>query len=314
MRIGLTRRDMLQSIAAAAASMALPQGLRAAQKNNNAEKPTAKPLTFFGWSDTHIPAGGDASRLLPAIDAMNRLPGKAYPGKISGVVNTPEFVFHCGDITEWPTHQAKKSYEDLIAKRLRYPSYEILGNHDEAGASGYENAPAIMKEWFKRRYGELSYTFDKNGVHFICPFSQYDESLGNPAQDITAEALDFIRKNLHRHYSPAPLPDKWASVPQGTPTVVATHLCFDAMTNRDEFVDALAGANVIMALGGHYHKAKVTPYRGINFVQLPSPKSAWPEITVVRITQNRLTAIPYDYSKNKWTDNPGKILDAKISR
>ncbi|MHC4370230.1 MAG: hypothetical protein ACYSW8_21670, partial [Planctomycetota bacterium] len=76
----------------------------------------------------------------------------------------------------------------------------------------------------------------------------------------------------------------------------------------------LAGANVIMALGGHYHKAKVTPYRNINFVQLPSPNSIWPEITVIRITQNRLTAIPYDYSKNKWTDDPGKILDVKITR
>ena len=96
--------------------------------------------------------------------------------------------------------------------------------------------------------------------------------------------------------------------------MVATHLCFDAMTNRDEFVDALAGANVIMALGGHYHKAKVTPYRGINFVQLPSVKSAWTEVTVIRITPTRLTAIPYDYTKNQWSNNPSKILDAKIPR
>ncbi len=314
MRVGFTRRDMLQSIAAGAISMALPRRLQAAQKKSKPKQPAAEPLTFFGWSDTHIPVDGDGSKVLPAIYAMNRLPGMAYPRKIGGSVDTPAFVFNCGDITEWPTHQAKKTYEDLITKRLRYPSYEILGNHDEAGAEGFEGAPPIMKEWFKRRYGDLSYTFDKNGVHFVCPFSQYDESLGNPAQDITEEALDFIRKNLHRHYSPDFIPEKWASVPKGRPVVVATHLCFDAMTNRDAFVDALAGANVIMALGGHYHKAKVTPSRGINFVQLPSPKSAWPEVTVIRITSDRLTAIPYDYNKNKWTDNPGKILDVKIAR
>ncbi len=294
--------------------MALPETMRGAQKDDKTKQPAAEPLTFFGWSDTHIPTDGDGSKLLPAIDAMNRLPGKAYPKNIGGIVDTPAFVFHCGDITEWPTHQAKKTYEDLITKRLRYPSYEILGNHDEAGADGFAPAPPIMKEWFKRRYGALSYTFDQGGVHFVCPFSQYDESLGSPSQDITADALDFIKKNLHRHYSPDFVPEKWASPPQGRPTVVATHLCFDAMTNRDEFVDALADANVIMALGGHYHKAKVTPYRGINFVQLPSTKSAWPEITAIRITQNRLTAIPYDYNKNQWIDNPGKILDVKISR
>lgn len=314
MKIGLTRRDMLQAMGIGAMSMAMPGKLRSAQEDSKAKQPATKLLTFFGWSDTHIPTDGDGRRLLPAIDAMNRLPGKAYPKNIGGIVDTPAFVFHCGDITEWPTHQAKKTYEDLITKRLRYPSYEILGNHDEAGADGVAPAPPIMKEWFKRRYGDLSYTFDQGGVHFVCPFSQYDESLGSPSQDLTAEALDFIKKNLRRHYSPNLVPEKWASVPKGTPIVVATHLCYDAMTNRDAFVDALAGANVIMALGGHYHKAKVTPYRGINFVQLPSTKSAWPEVTAIRITSDRLTAIPYDYSKNKWIDNPGKILDVKISR
>jgi len=110
------------------------------------------------------------------------------------------------------------------------------------------------------------------------------------------------------------VPKKLVSVSQGRPIVVATHLCFDAMTNRDTFVNTLGDANVIMVLGGHYHKAKVTPYKGINFVQLPSINSAWPEVTVIRITSNRLVAIPYDYSKRQWVDNPEKILDVKISR
>jgi hypothetical protein len=95
---------------------------------------------------------------------------------------------------------------------------------------------------------------------------------------------------------------------------VATHLCFDAMTNRDAFVDALGDANVIMVLGGHYHKAKVTPYRGVNFVQLPSVNSARPEVTVIRITSNRIVAIPFDYCKCQWIDDPGKILHVKVSR
>jgi hypothetical protein len=292
----------------------LPKRLHGAQKDSKRKQAAGKPLTFFGWSDTHIPTHGDGSKLWPAVDAMNRLPGKAYPKNIGGVVDTPAFVFNCGDITEWPMHQAKKAYEDLITKRLKYPSYEILGNHDEAGADGVEGAPPIMKEWFKRRYGDLSYTFDQDGIHFVCPFSAYDESLGNPAQDITTEAMDFIRKNLHRHYSPHLVPNKLASISKGTPIVVATHLCFDAMTNRDAFVDSLGDANVIMVLGGHYHKAKVTIYRGVNFVQLPSVNSAWPEVTVIRVTSNRLIAIPYDYTKRQWIDNPAKILDVKISR
>lgn len=309
-----TRRDMLQSIGTGAMSLAFPKTLHGAVTDTKGKLTEKKTLTFFGWSDTHIPAHGDGSKLWPAIDAMNQLPGKPYPKSIGGTVDIPAFVFNCGDITEWPTHQAKKTYDDLITKRLRYPSYEILGNHDEAGADGVEGAPPIMKKWFKRRYGDLSYTFDQGGIHFVCSFSAYDESLGSPAQSITPKALDFIRENLHQHYSPELVPEKLASIPQGTPIVVATHLCFDAMTNRDAFVKALGDANVIMVLGGHYHKAKVTPYQGVNFVQLPSVNSAWSEITVIRITSNRLVAIPYDYSECKWIDNPQKILNSKISR
>ena len=231
MGIRLTRRDMLQFIGGGATSMVLPKVLKGAQKEGDDKKTERKPLTFFGWSDTHVPVYGDTSKLWPAVDAMNILPGKAFPKNIGGIVDTPSFVFNCGDITHWPTYQAKKGYEDLITKRLKYPSYEILGNHDEAGADGVMGAPPIMKEWFKRRYGDLSYTFDKGGVHFVCPFSAYDESLGSPAQDITTEAMDFIRKYLHRHYSPELVPEKLASVPKGTPVIVAVHLCLDAMSN-----------------------------------------------------------------------------------
>jgi len=314
MGIELKRRDVLQLLGAGALSMALPAKLPAAQKEIDDKQAKAKPLTFFGWSDTHIPVGGDASKLWPAVDAMNSLPGKAFPKNIGGTVDTPAFVFNCGDITDWPTYQARKSYEDLITKRLRYPSYEVLGNHDDAGGGGVEGAPPIMKEWIKRRYGDLSYTFDQGGVHFVCPFSAYDESLGNPAQDITPQAIDFLKKNLHRHYSPELVPEKLVSVPEGTPIVAAVHLCLDAMTNRDAFVDALAGANVIMVLGGHYHKAAVRAYRGVNFVQLPSVNSDWSEVTVIRITSDRLVAIPFDYVKGQWIDDPRKILDTKISR
>jgi len=62
--------------------------------------------------------------------------------------------------------------------------------------------------------------------------SEYDESLNSPAQPITAEALDFIRRDLRQ-------------VPPGTPVVVATHLCYDAITNKDALIDAFEGANVM---------------------------------------------------------------------
>jgi len=257
-----------------------------------------KALTFFGWSDQHVQTDGSGEHLLPAIDAMNALPGRAYPESIGSVVAKPAFVFGCGDITEWPTNAAKDTYEQLITKRLKFPSYDIAGNHDTGGLSPSDT----VTNWLIERHKALRYTFEKGGILFVALFSEYDESLKSPAQPISKAALDFLRKTL-------------AKASKGTPVVVATHLCFEAITNRDEFVDAFGEANVILVLGGHYHKATVNRHRSIPFVQLPSPapKSA-SEFTVIRITSDRLVAIPFNYRDNAWTNDERKILDTTIKR
>lgn len=253
-------------------------------------------LTFFGWSDQHVKTDGDGTHLVPAIDAMNKLPQTDYPADIGGKVAEPNFVIGLGDITEWPTIAARDTYEKLITGRLRYPSYDVAGNHDSGGLSP---SPTIHN-WLIKRHGSLSYTFDRKGVHFVVLYSKYDESLNNPAQPISKDALKYLRNCLSK-------------VAKETPIVVATHLCFESITNRDEFIDALGDANVILVLGGHYHKASVNSYRGINFVQLPSPAPGSPsEITVIRIDSERLVAVPFDYEKAEWSTDPKKILITSI--
>ncbi len=264
----------------------------------SAEKASDPPatLTFFGWSDQHIKADGDGQHLIPAIEAMNALPGRPYPEAIGGTVERPAFVLGLGDISEWPSRAALDTYEQLIAKRLKFPSYDIAGNHDLGGLSPSDT----VLNWLRRRHGTLRYTFEKSGVCFVALFSEYDESLNNPAQPITKPALDYLRATL-------------AKIPNGTPVVVATHLCFDAIRNRDEFVDACGDANVILVLGGHYHKATVHKYRGINFVQCPSPEpKSSGEFTVLRITSDRLLALPFRYRDNQWASERQKILDVAI--
>jgi len=253
-------------------------------------------LTFFGWSDQHVGTDGDGGHLAAAIEAMNGLSGRPYPDEVGGVVAEPAFVLGCGDITEWPTHAAKRTYDDLITKRLKYPSFDVAGNHDTGG-----KAPSkTITNWLIARHGALSYTFDRGGVHFVMVSSKYDETLNSPSQPIAREALEFVRKELTK-------------VPEGAPVILATHLCFDAITNRDELVDAIGKGNVLMILGGHYHKAKVNLYRGLHFVQLPSPAPNSPsEVTVIRVTPDRLTAVPFDYEKDRWSTGRGKVLTVSI--
>ena len=253
-------------------------------------------LTFFGWSDQHVKTDGDGTHLVPAIDAMNKLPQTDYPAGIGGKVAEPNFVIGLGDITEWPTIAAKDTYEKLITGRLKYPSYDAAGNHDSGGLSPSDT----VHNWLIKRHGSLSYTFSKKGVLFIVLYSKYDESLNNPAQPISEDALEYLRNSLSK-------------VAKETPIVVATHLCFESITNRDELIDAFGDANVILVLSGHYHKASVNSYRGINFVQLPSPAPGSPsEITAIRIDSERLVAVPFDYEKSQWSTDPKKILNTGI--
>lgn len=253
-------------------------------------------LTFFGWSDQHVATDGDGQHLIPAIDAMNSLPGTAYPESIGGQVAEPAFVFGCGDITEWPTAAAKNTYHELITGRLKVPAYDIAGNHDEGGAVPSET----IKRWLIERHGGLSYRFDAGGVAFLAVFSKYDESLNNPAQPLAAEALTYIRQELSK-------------LPRNQPVIVAMHLCFDAITNRDALIDAFGDANVIAVLGGHYHKAKIDRYRDVHFLQLPSPAPGVPrEVMVVRISHGRLVAATYDYARRAWSNERQKSLDTSI--
>jgi hypothetical protein len=251
-------------------------------------------LTFFGWSDQHIQTNGDAAHLAPAVDAMNALAGTDYPAGIGGKVAAPAFVFGCGDITEWPTAAARDAYNEIVTRRLKMAAYDLVGNHDEGGAVPSQT----IKKWIAARHGGLSYTFDRGGVHFVALFAPYNDSLSNPAQPVAKEALDFLRADL-------------AKTPKATPVVVAMHLCLDAITNRDEVVAAFGDANVILVLGGHYHKVAVGEYRGYRFLELPSPLSET-EFMVIRITSDRLVAIPFGFKAKKWSEDARKILDVPI--
>jgi len=260
-----------------------------------ATAPAGEGLTFFAWADQHIQTNGDGKHAAPAIDAMNALPGTAYPASIGGSVARPAFVFGGGDITEWPTHAALRTYERMI-QRLKFPAYDIAGNHD----SGGKVASATVHKWLIARHGALTYTFDRGGVRFLALHSRFDPE-GKPAQPLTRAAMTRLREELAR-------------APKGMPVVVATHLSFQSTTNVDELVKAFGDAPVVLWMGGHYHKAAVGGRGRFHFLQLPSPKSKFPEVTVVRITPGRLVAIPWDYVRKAWTTDRRKILDVRLGQ
>ena len=260
------------------------------------KKESDQTLTFFGWSDQHVKTDGNVSKLLPFVEAMNEMPGTAFHEKVGGKVPEPSFVIGAGDVTEWPTNAAMRAYDGLLKNRLKWKAYDVLGNHDDGGRA----FSPTMINWSKKRHGGLSYVFEAAGVKFIALWTKFDPR-GKPFQPLSKETLGYLREQL-------------AKTPEEQPVVLFTHLCHDAMTNRDELVETVGKANVILVLGGHYHYSSVNKYRGLNFVQLPSPKSKYTEFTVLRISSDRLLAMPYDFVKKEWLKGSRKVLDVAITR
>ena len=259
---------------------AVPQP-RAIQTNGDS-------LTFLAWSDQHVSIDGNAAHLIPAIDAMNAIAGTAYPPSVGGTVAKPSLVIGGGDCTDWPSRPAMNAFANAT-RRLRYVSYDSIGNHDE----GDDPASSRVASWIAARHGGTSYVFDAGPVRFIVVFSRY-----NDKQFISRDAMGFLRREL--------------AVAGHRPAVVVTHYCLDAIRNKDEFADCLDTGNVLLVLGGHYHHAIASTYGGHRFLQLPSPATTT-QFAVIRFSSNRLLAITYDYARRQWVNDARSQVDVAIS-
>ena len=197
-------------------------------------------VVFFGWADQHVQPDGQAPWVEQAVEAMNRLPGKTCPEALGAEVPTPAFVLGLGDFTEWPSHAAVQTYNRLVSRTLRFGAYDVGGNHDTGG----EVPSATAHEWLKRRHGALRYAFESGGVRFIMLGLAY-QLRSDDSWAVGDEAIEWLRGKL-------------TEIEPDTPVVVCTHLCLQAMSDRDAFVDALAGANVLCVVGGHHHRVPGT--------------------------------------------------------
>jgi len=245
-------------------------------------------ITFLAWSDQHVTRDGDAAHLIPAIDAMNAIAGTPYPPSIGGLVSPPSFVIGCGDCTDWPTRSGINAFANATL-RLRYISYNAIGNHDE----GEDPSSSRLAAWIAARHGSTSYTFDAGPLRFIVLFSR-----DNAQQFITRDAMDYLRHQL--------------TLAPSRPTVIVTHYCLDAIRNKDEFSDCLDTGHVLLVLGGHYHYAVASTYRNHQFLQVPSPGDR-AQFIVIRLTPDRLQALTYDYTRHQWLDTPRTRIDLRLS-
>lgn len=241
-------------------------------------------LTFFVWADTHYgydqrPPGSDLRGRI--IDQMNDLPGCPYPATIGGVVDEPSFVLLCGDAVdgEEGAGEHELAWFNYYTPRLRFEQLEVMGNHDQDLA---------YITYFRGRYGGLSHSFDREGVHFICLNSRYDD-----AEYFGEEDLGFLSDDLSR-------------ITADTPVVLFVHCRLDRFTNGDEVTRILAAHPVLLVFAAHVHKPAVFQIEGMDCIDVgqcrdhPIDPAYGRNLYVARITDERITAVPWRWDLGDW--------------
>ena len=190
----IDRRQFLATTSACATAWALGTA-SAGESQAAASKET--DVSFFLVSDTHFLAQKEAPTKLDEksivtcrglVDTLNRLPGTAIPAEAGGgTVAVPRGVIHGGDVidtgdknggvhpqmieTEWAAFSSEFGLTGKDA-RLKYPIYEVHGNHDSPAGTGLPVEKIIERN--KTRPGlknvsqnGLHYSWDWGSIHFI---------------------------------------------------------------------------------------------------------------------------------------------------
>ena len=204
--------------------------LRAAQPTAPASNKSlaAEPLSFFVVGDTHYLAHKEATeRLDPAsaetttglINTLNKLAGTPLPENLGGgTVLAPRGVIHAGDIidtgdktggphkkmqiTEWNRYVADYGLTGQEG-RLKYPVYEVFGNHDSPHGEGLVLEQIALRNTKRPAVTHLSknslhYSWDWGPVHFINLGIIVGHTADAPRKSRYAakESLDFLIDDL----------------------------------------------------------------------------------------------------------------------
>jgi len=258
----------------------------------------SESVAFFLISDTHVLAleseagkldersAGVCQRL---VETLNRLPGTELPDVAGGgMVQMPQGVIHAGDCidtgdksnvdmqkTEW------SGFAEIFGLngtdgRLRYPLYEVHGNHDSPRGDGHAVQQIIRRNPDRPAVQNISesglhYSWDWGHVHFV--------NLGIVVGEVVQASrrrryapggsLPFLIRDLEKHVGTS-----------GRPVVLTHHIDLlrysHALPVDDKkamgmewdpedvrgYYEAIRGYNIAAILYGHTHGRNVYRWDG----------------------------------------------------
>lgn len=277
----LTRRDVLGRLTIGSLALAIDP-LRAEPEVDTA-------LTFFVIADpqVHLEKWGVAGTE-ETIKSLNGLPGKDFP--LGGVVAEPKATLILGDLVDVvgdePSWQRYKGFFDPNGEaRLRYRTFELMGNHDLSSLSSEGELSSVQREFVQRnkeRKGD-EFFFDSDDYHYSwnwgpLHFINLNLFPGNEPRPVYGReapwndprnSLDFLRQDLKRNVGTS-----------GRPVVLLWHYGLRGWglekwwtpEDLERLKAVIEPYNVVLVLHGHEHTYARYEWEGYPVFMCPSPQ------------------------------------------
>ena len=191
-------------------------------------------LRFAMVTDTHVGLDpGSAARLSRVYGAITRL--------------APDFVLHCGDITDTGLPGEYDRYRRAVPAALRGRIRHVPGNHEVRW-------DPTAKGLYRAQFGEASYSFDAGGVHLTG--LDLTQPLLEPGH-CGAAGLEWLDRDLGRR-------------PAGTPALLFQHFPVSdgLVDDQAALLELIAGHDVRVLIAGHIHRETVTQLDGLTQVTM----------------------------------------------
>lgn len=233
MNLTSNRRQFLSTSVALGAGYALARGSTIAAQGSSSDGASAsETVQFFAIGDTHYFANEKSTKELMdssilnchgLIDTLNGLAGTPIPDESGGgMVGPIRGVIHAGDIIDTGDKRGKtqeamqrREWDGYVEDfgltgtegRLKYPVYEVHGNHDSPGGDGLAIdgliARSKARQGVSRSANGLHYSWDWGFVHCInlgIVVGQ-DRSIDQRRRYNPMDSLDFLIGDLQQHAS-----------------------------------------------------------------------------------------------------------------
>jgi outer membrane protein assembly factor BamB/3',5'-cyclic AMP phosphodiesterase CpdA len=208
------------------------------------------PLRFAVITDTHADVvlpdrSKDLNRMLTVAQGLN-----------------PDFVLHCGDITDYGVDDEFALYRSSVPVGLWDRMHHVPGNHEARWS------PDAF-ETYRRYFGPEWSSFEQHGLRVVglAPMQLFQE----PGL-FGADGLDHVSRALRG---------------QDVPTAMFLHYPLGAdnyyVNDTEDFLDRIAGHRVRAIFAGHIHRQQVAAFNGLTQVAMRNtfaiPSFYWVERT-----------------------------------